>query len=623
MCGIAGFVGRGTRDDVQRMCQALHHRGPDAQDIWMRPEQGLALGHARLSVLDHVGGAQPMWLPDGGIGIVFNGEIYNFAALRKELELLGCQFQSNHSDTEVVLQAYALWGDDCVQRFNGMWAFVVIDFRRKRLFASRDRFGKKPFYYSASANGLVFASELGALCQHSGISAQVDGLSVKKYFAYGYIPAPRTPYQNIFKLPAGNNLSYSFADRQLTVSQYWRYSINAVTSSADDEDQLAERLLALLDQAVQRRLVADVPVGTFLSGGLDSSTVSALAARSLGAGRLKTFSIGFNEASFDESAHARATAKLIGSEHHELQFQMDEAASLAQTIISHVSDPFADSSVLPTYLVSQLARKHVTVALGGDGADELFAGYGPFQALRWASWLTAVCPQPGISLLSNFAKQLPVSHDYMNMRLKLTRALAGVQQRKEFWLPSWMSPVGVGDVNHWVDDGVVHSAQEIFSETSDAWNACTSEHLVDKASEFFTTLYMQNNILAKVDQASMMHSLEVRAPFLDIDVANFAASLPHPLKLHGKTTKYLLKKAAQPLLPEMMRQRKKQGFAVPIARWFATGELKIDMQKIPAILNKNAISNSLNVHARGTGDESLALWAVMALGTLNTTPLSL
>jgi asparagine synthase (glutamine-hydrolysing) len=616
MCGIAGFVGNGTRDDVQRMCKALHHRGPDAQDIWLAPDKGLALGHARLSVLDHVGGVQPMWLPQAGIGIVFNGEIYNFQELRRELVQRGCVFQTDHSDTEVILHAYAQWGDAFVHRLNGMWAFVLVDLPRNRLFASRDRFGKKPlYYYHSQATGLVFASELGALCQHSAVQVQVDSLSIKKYFAYGYIPAPRTPYQHIFKLPAGHNLIYSLSEQRLEISSYWRFAIKPSVIE-QDEDALTERLIGLLDKAVQRRLVADVPVGTFLSGGLDSSAVSALAAKHLGPGRLKTFSIGFDEASFDESAHARAIAKLIGSEHHEHQFKMDDAASLAQKIALHIKDPFADASVLPTYLVSQLARKHVTVALGGDGADELFAGYSPFHALRWASWLTAACPQKGVALLENLAKQLPVSHNYMNLGFKLTRALSGVQQRPELWLPAWMSPVRVNHVNHWVEDGIVHQPEEIFSEALDVWNLCASDSTVDKALEFFTHLYMQNNILAKVDQASMMNSLEVRAPFLDVELAEFAAALPHTYKLRGKTSKYILKKATQALLPPLTRHRKKQGFAVPLARWFAKGELSIDTNQLPSVLNRSAVVTSLADHQNLKSDQSLALWSVLALGSL-------
>lgn len=622
MCGVAGFVGAGSRDDLLRMSNALQHRGPDAREIWLDPAGGIGLAHTRLSVLDHEGGAQPMWLADRSLCVVFNGEIYNFVELRRELILRGCSFNSDHSDTEVLLHAYREWGDAFVHRLNGMWAFVLVDFRKRRLLASRDRFGKKPFYYSSTGKGLVFASELGALCQHHGVDAQVNSLAVKKYLAYGYIPAPLTPYRNIFKLPAGHQLVYQLDQLSLDVTEYWRFSVKPENPPIEDENTLASQLLLLLDDAVGRRLVADVPVGTFLSGGIDSSLVSALAARRLGGRRLQTFSIGFDEPSFDESAHARAMSNYIGSEHHEHRFRVGEASALAKSIAAKMADPFADASLLPTYLVSQIARSRVTVVLGGDGADELFAGYGPFQALRWAKWLSRVCPQRGIGWMKSVAEHLPVSHEYMSLGFKLNRALTGVQREQPYWPPTWMGPVNVGDVNSWVNDGVVHSIQEIYSEALASWQRCASDDSVDKTLEFFTRIYMQNDILAKVDQASMLNSLEVRSPFLDIEVAKFVSRIPSTLKLRGGTTKYLLRQAASGLLPAHVLKRRKQGFSIPLARWLASGELTIEADKIPAVIDRSLVTKCMQRHREGRSDESLALWAILALGELQPSKLA-
>ena len=399
-------------------------------------------------------------------------------------------------------------------------------------------------------------------------------------------------------------------------TEFWRFSVKPENPPIEDENTLASQLLLLLDDAVGRRLVADVPVGTFLSGGIDSSLVSALAARRLSGRRLQTFSIGFDEPSFDESAHARAMSNYIGSEHHEHRFRVDEASALAKSIAAKMADPFADASLLPTYLVSQIARSKVTVVLGGDGADELFAGYGPFQALRWAKWLSQVCPQRGIGWMKSVAGHLPVSHEYMSLGFKLNRALTGVQREQPYWSPTWMGPVNVGDVNSWVNDGVVHSVQDIYSESLESWQRCASDDSVDKTLEFFTRIYMQNNILAKVDQASMLNSLEVRSPFLDIEVAKFVSRIPSTLKLRGGTTKLLLRQAASGLLPAHVLKRRKQGFAIPLARWFASGELTIEAAKIPAVIDRSLVTKCMQRHREGRSDESLALWAILALGEL-------
>lgn len=611
MCGIAGFTGAGTVTDLQRMAAALRHRGPDAADVWLDHQGGAGFAHARLSVLDHAGGAQPMWTPDGSLGIVFNGEIYNFAQLRRELAQLGCLFTSDHSDTEAVLLGYRQWGPAVVERLNGMWAFAILDRTRGQLFASRDRFGKKPFYYRQHAGGLIFASELGSLSRHPQGQAGVDTLAIKKYFAYGYIPAPFTQYHGVFKLPAGHNLFVDIRANRCRVERWWQFQI--APQPVADESAAARSLTELLDGAVARRLVADVPVGIFLSGGIDSSFVSVLAARHLQRGRFKTFSIGFDEASFDESAYARQVAAHVGSDHVEERLRVDDALALVDGLGARMSEPSADSSLLPTYLVSEVARRHVTVALGGDGADELFAGYGPFQALRYARLLRAVLPPGGVALLRRMADALPVSHGYMSLDFKLKRALGGLQYPPALWVPAWMAPVDVAAINEIVADGITHTPEQIYSEALDSWAACTEPDLVSKALQFFTTLYLQDGILTKVDRASMMHGLEVRAPFLDIAVADFARRLPPALKLRGATTKYLLKKAAAPLLPAAILARRKQGFAVPVGLWFQQGALAPDLRALPSFMDGGAVRHRLQLHRDGRQDERLFLWATLML----------
>lgn len=611
MCGIAGFVGPGSQEDLQLMCAALRHRGPDAADVWLGEAPRVGLAHARLSVLDHAGGAQPMWTADRRLAIVFNGEIYNFAQLRGELTALGHTLRSGHSDTEAVLLGYRQWGEDVCSRLNGMWAFLIVDFERGRLFASRDRFGKKPFYYQAGDGGFLFASELKALLAHPACRRELDTLSLKKYFAYGYIPAPRTQFSSVRKLPAGHWLSLDLRSSALHVRRWWRFELQADLQLT--QERAREELGAKLEAAVARRLVADVPVGMFLSGGIDSSLVSVLAARHLPRGRFKTFSIGFDEASFDESAMARAVARHIGADHVEERLRTDDALAIAESVCARLDEPLSDSSVLPTSMVSELARRHVTVALGGDGADELFAGYGPFLALRWATLLHRLLPAAAIRGLEWAVNRLPVSHGYMSLDFKLKRALAGIRQPQPLWVPSWMAPVAAADVNSLVRDGAPHAPEEIFSEVLDAWDACAQQDLASRAMQFFVELYLQDGVLAKVDRASMMHALEVRAPFLDIELVDFVRRLPMRYKLAGRSTKKLLRQVAAPLLPPQVVQRPKQGFAVPVGRWFQQGQLGIDATQLPSMIDASMVRTRLARHRSGQSDERLFLWSLFAL----------
>ena len=354
MCGIAGFVGEGTREDIVRMNDAQGWRGPDAEGVWTDPALGIYLGHMRLSIIDLGGGPQPMWTAAGDVGIVFNGEIYNHAELRIELRALGARFVSDHSDTEVLLHGYTMWGDKFVDRLNGMWAFVIYDRSRRRLFASRDRFGKKPFYYTHRRGLFAFASELGALRAHRSINSRVSSLALRKFFAYGYVPAP-TAYCMAYRNCRAVTLGADLATGSLRVWKYWDFRIEPFDDvPIDAEENWCEELRALLARAVKRRLVSDVPIGAFLSGGIDSSAVAAFAARQLGPNRLHTYSIGFEEPSFDESAYAQRAAEFVGSEHETRILSIDAARRVAPAVLRRLDEPIGDSSLLPTYLCADL-----------------------------------------------------------------------------------------------------------------------------------------------------------------------------------------------------------------------------------------------------------------------------
>ena len=613
MCGIAGFAGEGSREDIARMNAAQAWRGPDGEGIWADPAQGVYLGHLRLSIIDLAGGAQPMWTQDKKIGVVFNGEIYNHAELRAELKALGVIFATDHSDTEVLLHGYRVWGDGFVSRLNGMWAFVIFDRPRRRLFASRDRFGKKPFYYTHRRGLFAFASELTALSAHSAVRASMSPVAMRKYFAYGYIPAPHSILEGVHKLPGGHCLEYDVARSTLRIWKYWDFVLEPFEEIPPNaEAQWCEELRALLGRAVKRRLISDVPIGSFLSGGIDSSAVSVFAARELGPGRLNTYSIGFEEPTFDETAFARRVADLIQSKHSVRTLSIDTAREVIPSVLRRLDEPLGDSSLLPTYLLCGFAREHVTVAIGGDGGDELFAGYDPFRALRWADLYQKLVPKPVHRAVSLAVARMPVSHRNMSLDFKLKRTLRGLDQRPALWCPVWMASLSPADLEACFGGPI--DLEDLYSEAIEQWDACRTDSLVDRTMQFYTKLYMQDDILTKVDRASMMHSLEVRAPFLDIELVDFVRRIPWRYKLRGGQTKYLLKKALEPLLPNDILYRSKKGFGVPIGSWLQSGAVTL-----PAIrssdINSGFVDARLAAHRSGSSDERAFLWNVLTVAS--------
>jgi asparagine synthase (glutamine-hydrolysing) len=603
MCGITGFLGAGERADLERMTGRLAHRGPDADGFFC--EGPVHLGHRRLSIVDLSCGAQPMRTVDGRLTIVFNGEIYNHAELRKELQARGCVFQTDHSDTEVLLHGFREWGPDFVGRLNGMWAFAIWDAETKRLFLSRDRFGKKPLYWFHRHGTFGFASELTALLEHPSAPRSVSTRAVQKFFAYALIPAPLSIIDGIWKLPAGHNLIVSEGSAP-QVTRYWRFVLEPDDSLASrPEGELAEALRDCLDGAVKRRLMADVPLGVFLSGGIDSTAIAALATRHVGTGKLKTFSIGFTEPSFDESPFARRAAEFLGTSHELEILDLNKAVDVLPQIFDKLDEPQGDNSLLPTWLLSRFTRRHVTVALGGDGGDELFAGYDTFRGLAKAQAYDRIVPRPLHQAIRALAARLPVSHSNLSFDFKIKRGLRGASYPAPVWNPVWIGALEPDEIARLT--GQPASVEDLYSEAIETWDSCAQKNLLDRTLQFYTEIYMQDGILAKVDRASMMHSLEARSPFLDIEVADFARRLPSQYKLRNGTTKYLLKKALEPLLPQDIIYRKKKGFGTPVGAWFRTGRLA------PPPGGK-FLEEKLNAHRSGEVDERLYLWCQLTLG---------
>ncbi len=602
MCGIAGFIGAGSRRDLVAMTTRIVHRGTDAAGYWENPAKGVYLGHRRLSIVDLSGGAQPMSTPDGLLHIVFNGEIYNHLELRQELEQAGCVFQTDHSDTEVLLHGYRIWGENFVSRLNGMWAFAIWDETRQCLFASRDRFGKKPFYWFYRDGVFAFASELKAIMAHPSAPRSVSQTARRKLFAYALVPAPHSMIDGIWKLPGGHTLHFSQGNDPI-IRKWWEFQLEP-DESLTNENSLAEELRELLTRAVKRRLMSDVPLGIFLSGGIDSSAVAALAAAGTDPGQLKTFAVGFREATFDESPYAASVAKFLGTTHQCEVLDLQAARSLLPELLGAVDEPQGDNSLLPTWLLCGFTRRHVTVALGGDGGDELFAGYDTFRGLAMAETYSRLVPKPVHAGLGALISMLPVSHSNLSLDFKLKRGMRGASYPQNIWNPVWLGALEPREIAEFC--GGSPDPEEIYSEAIEAWDACNSKNIVDRTLEFYTKIYLQDGILAKVDRASMLHSLEARSPFLDIEVANFARKLPNHFKLRNGTTKFLLKRALRGVIPDEIIDRKKKGFGSPVGSWLKEG--LISPRDSTEFTKRRA-----EAHRAGTADERLFLWCQLSM----------
>ena len=623
MCGIAGLISLDGRplpgpQTLQAMCASIVHRGPDDQGTFQN--DWAAIGMRRLAIIDVAGGHQPVSSAGGRIQVVFNGEIYNFRELRRELEARGYVFQS-HSDSEVIAHAYAEYGTACFERLRGMFAIAVVDQDRRRLVLARDRIGKKPLYVGELSPGLLgFGSELKTLLAVPGWTPQLSMPAVQDFFSLGYIPAPDTIFEGIAKLPPAHWMSIEPGrDGGAPSIQQTRYAhVDFQPKWTDDEATLEERLLAELDDAVKVRLVSDVPFGAFLSGGLDSSVVCALMTRHLSQ-PLKTFSIGFEEAAFDELPDARRVAQHLGTEHHELVVRAD-ATGLLDTLAHHFDEPFGDSSAIPTYLVSQLAAKHVKMVLSGDGGDELFAGYSRYR--RYAALQrirrSTLGMGPGLAKLAGAL--IPGAKG---------RRLAGIGQRMGLpWPDDYLALVALANP---ADLGLLFGERaktDPFGSIRQRFVRSDIDSDMERILSGDMDTYLADDILTKVDRTTMAVSLEGRAPLLDQNLIAFAARLPFDMKLRGEQGKYLFRKVAARLLPADVLNKRKQGFAIPLASWFRTDLKPMLLDTIGSrafrergIFSMQGIQTLVDEHQQGLQDRGELLWMVMVLETwLKTLP---
>lgn len=610
MCGIVGFVGPGGQTALSGMMARLAHRGPDGEGVYEEAEREVLLGHTRLAVIDLDCGAQPMFDDTGEIGVIFNGEIYNHGPLRQELEAKGHRFLTHHSDTEVLVHGYREWGTGLFEHLNGMFALCLFDRRAGHLVLARDRMGEKPLYYIQSSGIFAFASEVHALFAHPKISRRLDTKGVQKFFAYGYSPGPTTVFDGVHKLQPGEILTFDLASGNSQLQRFFTFRIEP-----DDElvhrpdEELAAELRSLLDEAVALRLQADVPLGLFLSGGIDSSAILDSACLQRPPDSIDAFTIGFQEASFDESAYARMAADHSGCRHHLREATVDSAKSLMGPVYAHLGEPFGDPSILPTSMLAAFARTKVTVALSGDGGDELFAGYDPFLALCPGRIYQACVPNTLHRMARRLAGMLPVSHRNMSLDFKVRRTLMGLSYHEAIRLPVWMSAIEPDDMASFFVTPL--PAEELYSEAIEVWNDNVTGNDIDRALEFFTRLYLPDDILFKSDRASMMHSLEARAVFLDNGMVDFARRLPHRFKFRRGKRKWLLKKALAGRLPQELIDRRKKGFGIPIAAWLR--EMAAPANTVDTPLNDGAVLERFGRHRAGQSDERHLVWAWLGL----------
>jgi asparagine synthase (glutamine-hydrolysing) len=621
MCGIAGIFHCGTVKPVDparvgRMCDAIIHRGPDDSGVWTAP--GVGLGFRRLAIIDLAGSAQPMASADGRAMLVFNGEIYNFRELRRELTGLGAHFRTD-GDGEVILSAYQKWGVDCLQRLHGMFAFALYDLDKRTLFLARDRLGVKPLFMASLSDGsLAFASELKGLLAHPLLRRAVDPLAVEDYLAWGYVPDHRSILKGIEKLPAGHYRLLRHGARPRAPVRWWDISF-AERRKGKPADLEAE-LLHHLREAVTSRMIADVPLGAFLSGGVDSSSVVALMAQ---ASRqpVKTCSIGFDVAALDETSYADEVARLFGTDHHARTVSADQFADIG-ALAAIFDEPFADASALPTWRVSQLARETVTVALSGDGADEAFAGYRRqvFHAHeeRARRWL----PQ-GLrkSVLGGLGEVYPKA-DWAprSLRLKTTLLSLAGTGAEGYARALSVTPPELRQALYTQDFANSLGGYQAEAPLIRLMDDAPARSGLDRAQYADLAFWLPGDILTKVDRTSMAASLEAREPLLDHRLVEFAATLPEGLRVHGMQGKYLLKKAMRRYLPEKILYRPKQGFVTPIAEWLR-GPLASEARAIATSaalartgwLQPSFVSAAAEAHIAGKSDHSRLLWQLLML----------
>lgn len=615
MCGICGVVSfqpeRPLEQSVlKRMNDSIRHRGPDDEGYYQDAQASLAM--RRLSIIDLQTGQQPISNENGDVWVVYNGEIYNFKDVRAELERRGHTFKTQ-TDTEIIVHAYEEYGDDCVNHFNGMFAIALWDARKRRLFLARDRVGVKPLYYWTDQTQLVFASELKALILHPDVPRQINLAALDLFLTLEYVPAPHTIYEGIFKLLPGHMLTVE--NGEVKTRQYWDVPYQPVSQ---DEAECTEALSGLIDDAVRIRLVSDVPLGAFLSGGIDSSTVVGFMSRNVSE-PVQTFSIGFEDDTYNEVPYANAVAKHFGTNHH-VEVLKPDIASLVEGLAPHHDEPFADTSIFPTYLVSKIARQKVKVVLSGDGGDELFAGYDTYLAEKLDRYYGRLPGALRQRVLPKFAEWLPPQPAKKGLVNKVKRMVEGGALDRSLQHTRWMmflnsaekDALYASDLRATLSDDLTAEYFGGYFEKASRFDRLAQQQYVDVKT------YLADDIMTKVDRMSMAVSLEAREPLLDYRIVEFALNLPPQMKLNGSRTKSILRNAVKRLVPDLVLEKPKQGFSIPMKHWLRTSlkPMMLDLLSKDSLnhhgyFDHQVVSKWIQEHLDGRVNHSHRLWSLM------------
>lgn len=628
MCGIAGYmnlrgapVAAGDKIPLQAMCDSIKHRGPD--EWGMQVVGPCALGMTRLSIIDLSTGKQPISNHDDTVWIVFNGEIYNFKQLKERLLSLGYKFKTS-TDTEVILHLYQEYGLACLDYLEGMFAFAIYDTVKKRTLIARDRMGEKPLHYATVDDHLVFCSEIKGILAFPGFKQDIDPFAARQYLALEYVPAPRSMFAGINKLPPASYLLVE--NGSIKTETYWQ--IPRQENEMGESEALA-RLKELLDESIKLRLISDVPLGVFLSGGIDSSLITAMASKHV-SHKLQTFSIGFEEASFDESSHAQAVASHLGTRHTMMKFKADAIVQSLSKVWEYLDEPLADASIIPTYLLSKMTKESVTVALSGDAGDELLGGYPTYLAHNLAGYFNLIPAGILHRVINPMVSMLPVSHNNLSFDFKIKRFLGSVDKQAAERHFRWMGSIApekhtelfTKQFRHKLAGNEPETYQKLVDQID--WDYFghvgrkVEGSLIGSIMHLDLLTYLADDLLVKSDRASMAASLEVRVPFLAYPVVEFARQLPPDLKVRGFKTKYLLRKLASQYLPENIVERPKKGFGIPVARW-----LQSDLKPLVDVLLSrnyvgeqnifewNAVSSLLEDHMNKKADRRKELWTLL------------
>lgn len=619
MCGLSGFVSLEQRtadpDIVRRMTATLRHRGPDDEGYYVNGP--VALGHRRLTIIDLATGHQPIANETGTVHAILNGEIYNYQSLAATLRARGHRFTTS-SDTEVLVHAWEEFGEDCLAHFNGMFAFVLWDAERQTLFAARDRMGEKPFYYTERNGWFVFGSELRALLAHPEIDRALDLRGLSRYLASGYLPDPHTILEGVFKLPPGHSLTVASGKTRL--ARYWDLPFVAPRERAQrSASEWAEALWDSLCESVRHRLVSDVPLGVFLSGGIDSSAVTAAAVAVAPGRRFQTFSVGFDEASYSEERFARAVAEHLGTEHHQFTFTSTDASALLERLGALLDEPLADPAFLPTIHLAGQTRPSVTVALTGDGGDELLGGYPTFLALAPVGLMNRL-PAGALHAIGRFVSALPSSTRYGSPGFLLKQFFRGAVHPPDVATQIMMGGLTPPE-QHDLVSPVVREALAAFDpyrDIADVMERAPSDDPVSRLVYHHSKLYLAGQTLVKIDRATMACGVEARAPFLDPELVKLVCAMPSALKLRRWTTKYILKRALVGRLPDAILERRKQGFGVPIAQWLRgplrpllEETLNADGLRRVGLFDPAAVARLVDEHLSGRRDHRKTLWTLL------------